>query len=259
MKRWQILMLIAMAMLAAILFCGVAIFSRSLFTSPPAEIIAARAETGTQMDAAATHRANATHTPTPTRTPTATATDTPIPTPTNTRVVHDTATPTPSRTPTPMPTPTNTLVVRSGGGGGARSYATPTPTCKQPFCVAAEPIEYDTNNFFFVILAQITDNGILQPGYKLVGTHSPTGAHWESPPSCPDLCKASGVEAITDSNGNVVRFEVQKGNVAFEAPTYDTGTWSVWLIDPNGQQVSETINIQIDHENRKWYYYQFAK
>ena len=258
MKRWQILMLIVMAMLAAILFCGVAIFSRSLFAPLPPEVVAEKMETGAQVNTVATRRAISTATPTPTRTPTATATDTPVPTPTNTRVVHDTATPTPSRTPTPMPTPTNTLVVQSGGGG-YQPRATATPRCGHPFCVAAEPIEYDTNNFIFVILAQITADGILQPSYKLVGTHSPTGSHWESPPSCPDLCKASGVEAITDSNGNVVRFEVQKGNVAFEAPIYDTGVWSVWLVDPNGQQVSDTINIPIDHENRKWYYYQFAK
>ncbi len=258
MKRWQILMLIVMAMLAAILFCGVAIFSRSLFTAPPPEIIAEKAAADAPVDVAATRRAIGTHTPTPTRTPTATATDTPVPTPTNTRVVHDTATPTPSRTPTPMPTPTNTLVVRSSGGG-AVSYATPTPVCSYPFCVSGQPAEYDTNNYFLVVLAQVTENGILQPGYKLVGVHSPTGLHAESAPSCPDLCKASGVESITDDNGNVIRFEVQKGNVQLETQTYDTGVWSVWLVDPNGQQVSETVNIPIDHENRKWYYYQFAK
>ena len=258
MKRWQILMLIVMAMLAAILFCGVAIFSRSLFTAPPPEIIAEKGDANTQMDAVATRRTNATHTATPTRTPTATATDTPVPTPTNTRVVHDTATPTPSRTPTPMPTPTNTLVVRAGGGG-THSYATPTPMCNYPYCVSAGPVEYDTNNYFLVVLAQIKDNGILQPGYKLVGTHSPTGGTAESPPSCPGLCKASGVESITDESGNIVRFGVQKGNVQLETQTYDTGTWTIWVVDPNGQQVSEPINIQIDHENRKWYYYEFEK
>ncbi len=259
MKRWQIFFLLVMAMLAALLFCGVALSSRALFTAPPAEIVAENTAAG-KVNVAATRLAAATHTPTPTRTPTATATDTPIPTPTNTRVVHDTATPTPSGTPTPLPTPTNTRVVQySGGSGGGSSYATPTPRCGAPLCVKSEPVEYDTNNYFFVILAQITTNGVLQPGYKLVGTHSPTGATWESPLSCPDLCKASGVESVTDDNGNVIRFEIQKGNVAFEAPTYDTGTWSVWVVDANGQKVSKTINIPIDHENRKWYFYEFAE
>lgn len=259
MKRWQILMLIVMAMLAALLFCGVAIFSRSLFTPPPPELIAEKAQTNAEVDVAATRRAIGTPTPTPTRTPTATATDTPVPTPTNTRVVHDTATPTPSRTPTPMPTPTNTLVVPASGGYSGAAYATPTPACNYPFCVSAGPIEYDTNNYFLVVLAQIKADGILQPGYKLVGTHSPTGVTAESAPSCPDLCKASGVESITDESGNIVRFEIQKGNVQFETQTYDTGTWTIWVVDPNGQQVSEPINIQIDHENRKWYYYEFGK
>lgn len=102
------------------------------------------------------------------------------------------------------------------------------------------------------------NGGVPQAGYKLVGTHSPTGRQLESGVSCPDLCKASGVEAIYDENGNEVKFQVQKGNLVFEAPTYDTGTWSLMLVDSHGQQASEIFQLELNSEQKQWFYYEFS-
>jgi len=258
MKRWQVLLLVIMALLATLLFCGVLAVSRAVFSTSPINVTT-EANAQAETNVVATRIAQATHTPTPTRTPTATATDTPVPTATNTRVVLDTATPTPSRTPTPGPTATNTLVVPSSGYSSGGNHPAPTATSRYPYRITKGPVAYSTTNYFFVILAQVISGGVPQPGYKLKGTFSPSGFNFESPPSCPDLCKASGVEAITDDNGNVTYFGVQKGNLVFEAPIYETGTWSVMLVDPNGQQASEILTIETNIDDRQWFYYEFTR
>lgn len=257
MKRWQILILVGMAFLAIVLFCGVATASRAVLSGSPLSVATSEANAQAETDVVATRRAMATATATPTHTPSPTATDTPQPTPTNTRVVLDTATPTPSRTPTPGPTATNTLVVPSSGYSGG-TYAPPTPTSRYQFRVKKGPVTYSTTNYFFVILAQVISGDVPQPGYKLKGTFSPSGFNFESTPSCPDLCKASGVESITDDSGNVTYFGVQKGNVAFEAPIYENGTWQIMLVDEEGRQASEVLTIETNLEDRQWFYYEFV-
>jgi len=281
MKRWQAIALILMAVLAISLFCGVAVLSQALFQRPdPATIItqlednadssaAIEDKSPASDDATATFTPRATATPTAlptaTNTPVPTATPLPLPTATPTRVVVDTPTPLPTFTPLPtkIPTATNTPVVRNNGGGGAVSNPSapaPAPASQYPFKIVAGPLSYKTTNHIFVILAKVVAGNVPQPGYQLVGTHSPTGFQWESPLSCPDLCKASGPEAIYDKDGNLVKkWAVQKGNLFFESPNYDTGVWSLMLVDAHGQQASDVFQIGLDSEDKQWFYYEFSR
>ena len=123
-----------------------------------------------------------------------------------------------------------------------------------------------TSNWFFVLYAQIKTGGALLAGYRVVGTHIPSGSTFESAPSCSDLCKASGPRVSTTPCCNEsctpeaasLPANVQEGNVALEAPIYDTGTYYIRVLDPQGQQVSDTIEIPIDINDRKWFFYVFA-
>jgi hypothetical protein len=125
------------------------------------------------------------------------------------------------------------------------------PTSRYPFRIVAEPLEYKTKNFIFVIYARVTSGDVLLPGYRLIGTHYPTGAHIKSEPSCAYLCRASGP--------NLEDALIQEGNLVFEAFFYDTGYWSLVLVDAQGNQVSEVFNIDIDIKKRKWFYYLFNR
>ena len=124
-----------------------------------------------------------------------------------------------------------------------------------------------TSNWFFVLYAQIKTGGALLAGYRIVGTHIPSGSTFESAPSCSDLCKASGPRVSTTPCCNEsctpeaasLPANVQEGNVALEAPIYDTGTYYIRVLDPQGQQVSDTIEIPIDITDRKWFFYVFAR
>jgi len=160
----------------------------------------------------------------------------------------------------------------SGSGVAATATATrvvqptPTPVPSYPFKVVESQL-YDTENSFFVLFAQIKSGGVLVAGHRIVGTHSPSGQYFESAPSCHDLCKASGPKAsatlccneyCTPEAGTQLP-AVQEGNVVFEAPVYETGVYSLVVTDPQGQQVSNVIEIPIDYENRKWFYYVIAQ
>ncbi len=213
---------------------------------------------------------NPTFTPIPTSTATPTPTNTRLPTSTPTRVVLDTA------TPIQAPTATYTLVLLvtpatpTGTAGDTSSVSSatrtpsPTPTVFYPMKII-ESQAHDTGNTFFVVFAQITGNNALLPGYRIVGTHSPTDLAVESEPSCADLCKASGpktgCEPVCDTQCTPVATTtgapVQEGNVVFEAFAYETGVWSLVVADPQGNQVSDVFQIEIDFERRQWFYYRF--
>ena len=259
MKRNQVLILMVMASVAVILCAAVAIVSRSVLSSDT-DAIAQKTDANAleeNTSQPAIPKPTSTTTPSPTNTLIPTKTNTPLPTPTSTRVVLDTSTPTPSGTPTPEPTATSTLVVSGSGYSGGYS-ATATPSWQYHFHVTQGPIAYSTTNHWFVVLVQLTDNGIPAAGYRIVGTHNPTGYETESDVSCPDLCKASGVESVTDDNGNIIKFQIQKGNVVFQGDSYDTGTWTMMVVDGNGQQASDIFEIAINADDPQWFYYTFS-
>ncbi len=273
MKRWQAIVLTMMAVLAISLFCGVVILSQALFqTSDPAAIAAQLADSTEAADATAvsTPRPTATPTasPTATNTPSPTSTETPPPTATATRVVVDTPTPTTTYTPlpTPIPTATNTPIasIAQSNAPASGSNNAPIPASASasahPFKIIAEPIAYKTKNHIFVILAKVMADDDPLSGYRLVGTQSPTGFQWESVLSCPDLCKASGPEAVYNEDGETIKkFDIQKGNLFFESPLYETGVWSLMLVDAQGQQVSDVFQLALDSEDKLWFYYVFSR
>jgi hypothetical protein len=248
MTRAQILILAILAITVCIVFGIAAITVQTQLISSLTPVVAQQPETEVPPVSAAT--------PTWTLVPTWTSTpaETSFPTPTNTRVVDDT--PTPTQTHTPAPTSTGTISptpTRSRGSGSSSGgpRPTPTPTSRYPLRIVQGPLVYTTTNYIFVVYARITSGDVLLPGYRIVGTHYPTGANVKSAPSCSYLCKASGPD-----------FEdwlIQESNVAFEAFFYDTGTWALILVDPQGNQVSEVFYINIDIKDRKWFYYHFNR
>ncbi len=201
-----------------------------------------------------------TFTPTPLVPPTPTTTATRVVVPTDTPTI--TPTPTETATPTASPSPTYTRVIK---------YAQPTAVPANLFRVTATQ-SYTTTNSFFVMFAQIRDGGNLAAGYRLVGTHNPSGLSYESQPSCPDLCEASGPKIEPEECCNSLCTPtyddwedytppplIQEGNVKFEAPIYETGSYTIKLLDPQGQQVSETVTVPIDYNDRRWFFYVFSR
>jgi hypothetical protein len=128
--------------------------------------------------------------------------------------------------------------------------------------VLSGPIEYETTNHFLVVLAQVKSGSALLPGYKMVGKHQPTGRTWESLPTCAHLCKASGPGAITDAEGKVKeKFSIREGNLFFDPPVYETGTWSLVVLDPQGRQASEYFELKLvnKEDERFWFYMEFGR
>ena len=247
MTRVQILVLAILSITVCIVF-GIAVVAvRAQLTPPLTPVVAKQSETQVPPTPAAT--GTWTIVPTNTRTPTPAQTHTP--TATNTRVVLDTATPTWTLTPAPTPTGTITPTPTRGAGGGyyGGPSPTPAPTSRYPFSIVEAPLEYTTKNFIFVVYARVASGDVLLPGYRLVGVHSPTGANVKSEPSCPHLCRGSGPRRKD--------WLIQEGNLVFEAFFYDTGSWSLMLLDPQGNQASELFHVTIDIEDRKWFYFHF--
>ena len=259
----------------------------------PAEVAVAVTPTPTVTPTATpipTNTATATPTETSMPTPTATlvvdATLTPSPTRTPFRWPR-----TPTRTPTAANTFSGGGSTGSGGstsggstsggstsGGGSTSSSgntgsttataagfispafavIPDANVTYPFQIISGPFEYETDNYFVTILAKLTaNNGQYLPGYRIVGSHSPSGQYFEGVPSCDHLCKASGPAGVYDEDGNkIATFLIQEGNLVYEFPFYENGVLSVTVIDPNWNRVSNIFHIQLDRtsDNRRWFY-----
>lgn len=96
-----------------------------------------------------------------------------------------------------------------------------------------------------MVAIQGADGGWI-PGIRLVGL-DPNGVLTKS-------------EASADQQtGYTPPGEVVKsGNTKFEPlSNYVTGTWLFHLETVDGKQVSETIPVNMDAENRVWYFFRF--
>ena len=282
-NRYKIIAAALLTCLAIELCLVTVVVSVSFLEASKKRVYAQRRRDGEQLamqpgsgslGGAASTVAFASATPTRTRTATPTPTNTAPPTATATRVVLDTVTPTPAPSPTytrVLPTNPTAAYTPPGAGEdvGQASVVTPAPSSTPETAKPMKIIEsqaHDTENTFFVIFAQITGNNALLPGYRIVGTHSPSGLAVESGPSCNHLCKASGPkvmdEPACDSRCTPVACTttggpVQEGNVVFEAFAYETGVWSLVVADPEGNQVSDVFQIETNYEQRHWFYYRF--
>ncbi|OQY42829.1 MAG: hypothetical protein B6242_15765 [Anaerolineaceae bacterium 4572_78] len=90
----------------------------------------------------------------------------------------------------------------------------------------------------------LTDGNNIPIGdLKIIGDHTPSGVHHVSSPSCYDFCKMSGMQG-----------SVKAGNVTFEPPLYETGTWNLYAVDGGGGQISDVISIPVSTESKSWYF-----
>lgn len=173
-------------------------------------------------------------TPTPTITPIPTETPTPIPTntplPTNTPVPTDTPVPTvppppptPADTPTPAPTPTPDYLFKVKEQGDRTWQKTNAPSLSN-------------------IIAITDGNDTPLGGYFVVGEHS-SGKTYKSPES------SWQYDACTGGGGYG-----KCGNVKFEPGGFEDGTWTIYIVDGGGTQLSDKIPLSYssDPEQRYW-------
>jgi hypothetical protein len=176
-----------------------------------------------------------TKTPTPTITPIPTDTPTPpIPTDTPTPPATDTPTPAPTDTPAPPPPPTDTPAPTEP----------PAPTWDYQLSeLYTQPTE--ATILSIMVAVQGHDGGWI-PGLRVVGV-DPNGVVTKSEPT------ADGVVGHTPP-GDVIK----SGNTKFEPISgYVTGAWYFHLETPDGTQVSDTYPVNMDTENRVWYFIRF--
>jgi len=183
---------------------------------------------------------------TPTPTKTATSTITPIPTDTPTPL-PPTDTPTPLPTDTPTITPTNTPAPPPPPTNTPAPTDTPAPTWDYQL---AELFQAPSNATILSIIVAVQDqNGNWIPGLRVVGTE-PNGVVTKAEPS------ADQQTGYSPANSSVVK----SGNAKFEpqpVAVYITGPWIFHLETVDGRQVSEDFTVNMDVDNRHWYFFRF--
>lgn len=172
-----------------------------------------------------------THTPTitpiPTDTPTPVPTDTPVPT--NTPAPTDT--PPPTNTPKPVP-PTDT------------PPPAPTPTPNWTF----KPVEQGnrmfqktTNHTIYIIAAIVDGNNTPIGGLYVKADHS-SGKTYKSPAS------SWQYDAVNGFEGGYIK----QGNLKVEPGVMEDGTWTIYVVDGNGTQLSDKIPLSYSSDPNQW-------
>jgi hypothetical protein len=232
-KRLALILLAAVVMLVGSLGCALGGGLAQRFAAEPTST---RAPTKTPR-------------PTFTATPDWTATPTVTPTPTNSPIPSDTLTPVPTDTPLPTDTPTPeppTATFTPAPPRPTDTPAPPTPTSppSYPFVVESQSNREftHTNNPFVYILVEILDpSGTPLGGYRIVGDSS-TGEHKISEESCHQRwCKTTG-------SGGYAKV----GNVSFEPGPFIDGSWTIYMVDGGGQQVSPAITLNYSSDSTQW-------
>lgn len=97
-----------------------------------------------------------------------------------------------------------------------------------------------------MVAVQTPDGGFI-PGVRLVGI-DPNGVVTKT--------ELSAAESV----GYTPPAEVVKsGNIKFEPiSNYVTGAWQFYLEAPDGTQISDTVPVSMDSENRSWYFLRFV-
>ncbi|RMF05812.1 MAG: hypothetical protein D6768_00485 [Chloroflexi bacterium] len=173
---------------------------------------------------------------------------TPIPTPVPT--LTPSAVPLPTNTPTPPPTntpaPTNTAPPPPPQPPTATSGPpTPTPGPSFPFSLAERgnrEFQRTTYHAITVYVAIVSEGNIPIGGLKVVGDHSPSGAHVES--------------GLSDWNWSVTNCldcdYIKFGNLKFEPGPFEDGVWSVYVADEQGNQLSEAVPLTYSANPDQW-------
>jgi hypothetical protein len=186
-----------------------------------------------------------TFTPTPayTATPTNTSTPTLTPIPTETPTPVATNTPLPTDTPTPVP-PTKTPRPVPPTATFTPGPPTATPVPEYPFVVAEQgdrSIQGTNYNAITIYAAIVDANNTPIGDLKLVGDLS-SGGHAESPKT---TWNWSTVNCL---NCNYVK----QGNVKFEPGPFVDGTWTIYLADANGTQLSPAVPLSYGSNPGQW-------
>ena len=201
-------------------------------------------------DATPTKRRQPTRRPTFTPTPDYTDTPIPSPTPTITPIPTDTPTPVPTNTPAPTstaaptdtPVPTNT---RPPAPPTDTPTPAPTPTPNYPFKIREQGDRtwQQTNAPTLSNIFAVTDgNGTPLGGYHVVGEHS-SGRNYKTPSTTWmfDACTGGGGYG-------------KCGNVKFEPGGFEDGTWSVYVVDGGGTQLSAKVPLTYASDPSQWYW-----
>lgn len=183
-----------------------------------------------------------TATPTPTETPEATDT----PTPTETPEVTETPTPTETPEPTNTPRPANTLPPPPPTNTPGPTL---TPVPRWDYLLAENFSSPSNASILSIIVAVQTHSGDWIPGLRVVG-EDPNGIVTKSEPSAPNETGHSPAGSSVIKSGNT-KFEPQPKAI------YITGTWKFHLETVDGRQVAETFTVEMDAENRRWYFFRF--
>jgi hypothetical protein len=192
-----------------------------------------------------TPRSTFTATPVATDTPTSTLTPTPTPIPSDTPTPRQ---PTATRTPSPTVTPTETATSRPAPPRPPTAPPPPTntPAPTWPYKVVELYSAPTESTLLSIMVAIQTSNNAFVPGLRLVGV-DPNGVVTKSEPS------AAGIIGYTPPSQ-----VVKAGNTKFEPiSNYVTGTWNFHLETADGKQVSDNFTINMDVDNRSWYFIRF--
>lgn len=214
--------------------------------SPFNQLVVAQANEPTATaETSRTPRPTFTATPLATPTPVDTATPTPTPIPSDTPTPRP---PTPTRTPTSTQTPPPTATNRPAPPPPPTNTPAPTdtPVPTWPYKLAELYSQPTQANILSIMVAIQAPDGNFIPGLRLVGV-DPNGIITKSEPSADQMV------------GHTPPGEVVKaGNTKFEPiSNYVQGIWFFHLETADGTQVSDTFTVEMDVENRSWYFIRF--
>ncbi len=105
-----------------------------------------------------------------------------------------------------------------------------------------------TGSQLVMYIAVTSANNVPIGGMKIIGDHSPSGMHVESPATCFNWC------APTAPGG-----DAKVGNVKFEPPAYIAGTWTLKLVDGGGALAAAPVTVGVDPANPQWYFLLFRQ
>jgi hypothetical protein len=179
------------------------------------------------------------HTPAPTEPPT--PTETPQPTP------RPPAAPRPAAPP-PQPQP---AAQQQPAPETPPEPTAPPPAPAYRFTIAEQGnrVFQKTNyNQVTVYAAVVTVGNVPIGDLKIVGDHVPSGQHFESPPSAWHWSVANCLDCGY----------IKQGNLKFEPGPFMDGTWSIYVADSGGRQLSPVVPLSYSQEDREQWYWDFV-
>ena len=171
------------------------------------------------------------------------ATDIPTPVPTLTPSTTPEATATPAATETPVPA--DTPPPPPPRPTDTPEPPTPPPAPSFPFAMVEQGNRLFQKTNYHVItvyVAVVNEGNIPLGGYKVVGDHVPSGQHVESAESAWEWNVVNCLDCDY----------VKQGNLKFEPGPFTDGVWNIYLADPGGTPLSETVSLSYATDPEQW-------